>query len=285
MGEQMTRIFSLCLIILSVTLICVTDSTVINSSSISCPGSSECYGYTLVCPIGSNCTIDCGSQSSCQSATIKSQGAQSLTFTPSGRHSFRQGTLYLPNNNQNNNDGTTSSFHSAKVYCNGEWSCAYAQFYGSYFESFYIDCPSFNPCEVADFFFDHVCLIEIYYHATDVNVCQGSDYVFDNVDMVYGNEETWTCICDPNSNSLTWLFNSTVVVINGTIKTQAEIEACTKFSNGDITIIDYNPNGISTVDTDNIKTNCKYVASTSSPTGTYDMHSISFALFCLSYIV
>lgn len=154
-------------------------------------------------------------------------------------------------------------------------SCSSATFYGSYLDILTINCVSAYACEYilidmsnvnviiiedgdsgslfsAEYIINNVCYFELLYYDYSTYKCRYSDYQFINVGMVYGNAQFWDCICS-SSNSDTVVLYNTVIVIDHLIKTLDDITACSKYSNGEITVSYYNPSNIATVDVDSVK--------------------------------
>ena len=117
----------------------------------------------------------------------------------------------------------------------------------------HINCG--DSCHESEINIEKVCLLDFRYSNTAT--CSSTDYKFVDIDMIYINTNAWNCICT-NENSANVFLNSTLIVVSHIIKTLDDIVDCSKHIDGNIQVVNYNPNSISVVDIDEIIDDCDY---------------------------
>ena len=188
--------------------------TLVHESDIHlCNVSYECQNHIMVCSYGSNCSVACTGRESCKNAAINAQYAYHLQ-------------LYT---------GSVSSTFNA-----------------TYTDSAVINCYDDYSCRAANFYVADVCYFQLLYETWSNYRCQYSSYKFVNVEMVYGNDQLWECLCSSTLSEQVTIKNSTIV-INHVVKSKNDITQCTKYASGDITISNYNLNNMQVVNVDTTK--------------------------------
>ena len=266
------------------------------TTHILCNSSYHCENDLLLCSSSSNCSVECLGDESCSYASINGYYANSLYLTAPGSGAARYASIYCPNNLQNGivsyfdthkdrNESvpvsravidcstqaeyfsspcyaTTfycSNTHIVKINCCASSTvyaeCRYSNFYINNVKEFELNIGKDISCWDCSFYFENMCFLSFSYYDFDYENSYQSDWVFDNIDMIYGNAQFGWRICT-NTASETITISSSFVVIDHIIKTLDDLESCTKYASGDITISNYNPFNINTVDIDSIKNNC-----------------------------
>ena len=161
-----------------------------------------------------------------------------------------------------------------------EWtSCQYVLFEMNYIDKLYIDCDSPTDhwvCRNSDFVVSNVNEFDLILGShsadyTDLNLsnicylslvydddCIDSRFVFDKIDVIYSDSHLWNCICESASSGSVRI-NSSLIVIDNNVITLNDLTSCTKYTNGNMTIENYNPYNIQsmdTVDIDGLVENC-----------------------------